>query len=101
MGSEMCIRDRGTGCVHTAPGHGVDDYRLCQENGIETPMTVMADGGYHDSVPMMQGHRVITDDGAFGSANGHVIKMLLECENYLQKALYAIAIRILGVLKSL
>ncbi len=77
--------EQGTGCVHTAPGHGVDDYRLCQENGIETPMTVMADGGYHDSVPMMQGHRVITDDGAFGSANGHVIKMLLECEKLFAK----------------
>ncbi len=74
--------DQGTGCVHTAPGHGVEDYATCQKNGIETPMTVMADGGYHDSVPMMHGHYVLTEEGAFGSANGHVIKMLLQ-ENQL------------------
>ena len=27
--------DTGTGAVHTAPGHGVDDYKVCQFNGIK------------------------------------------------------------------
>ena len=27
--------DTGTGAVHTAPGHGVDDYKICQFNGIK------------------------------------------------------------------
>ena len=85
LSGDYVTADQGTGCVHTAPGHGVEDYQTCQENGIETPITVMADGGYHDSVPMMQGHYVITEDGAFGSANGHVIKMLLEQEKLIAK----------------
>ncbi|MCJ1482970.1 isoleucine-tRNA ligase [Schaereria dolodes] len=27
--------DSGSGIVHIAPGHGMDDYELCQRNGIE------------------------------------------------------------------
>ncbi|HBD06541.1 MAG TPA: isoleucine--tRNA ligase [Firmicutes bacterium] len=27
--------DAGTGCVHTAPGHGMDDYKVCQKYGIQ------------------------------------------------------------------
>ncbi|NQY82860.1 MAG: isoleucine--tRNA ligase [Alphaproteobacteria bacterium] len=82
---EYVTNEQGTGCVHAAPGHGVDDHRLCQEHGIETPVTVMADGRYHDSVPMMQGHEVITEEGVFGSANGHVIRMLLAQEQMFTK----------------
>ena len=28
--------DAGTGCVHTAPGHGLEDWEACQKYGIET-----------------------------------------------------------------
>ncbi|KAL8921699.1 MAG: hypothetical protein Q9208_005628 [Pyrenodesmia sp. 3 TL-2023] len=28
--------DTGTGLVHIAPGHGIDDYELCQRHGIDT-----------------------------------------------------------------
>ncbi|MBQ8887232.1 MAG: class I tRNA ligase family protein, partial [Candidatus Gastranaerophilales bacterium] len=28
--------DAGTGCVHTAPGHGLEDWEACQRYGIET-----------------------------------------------------------------
>ena len=28
--------DAGTGCVHTAPGHGLEDWEVCQKYGIET-----------------------------------------------------------------
>lgn len=34
--------DSGTGCVHTAPGHGVDDYNVCQ-NYPELPIIVPVD----------------------------------------------------------
>ncbi len=34
--------DSGTGCVHTAPGHGVDDYEVCR-NYPELPMVVPVD----------------------------------------------------------
>ena len=77
--------EQGTGCVHTAPGHGADDYATCQKHGIDTPITVMADGSYHESVPLMQGHQVITAEGEYGSANGFVIKKLLEAGQLVHK----------------
>ena len=30
LGSHVTV-DAGTGCVHTAPGHGVDDYNVCKK----------------------------------------------------------------------
>lgn len=77
--------EQGTGCVHTAPGHGTDDYQTCQKHGIETPLSVKADGSYYDSIPMMQGHYVINAEGEFGSANGHVITLLLEAKGLFHK----------------
>lgn len=38
--------ESGTGCVHTAPGHGVDDYNVCRSYP-ELPIVVPVDGhGY-------------------------------------------------------
>ena len=36
--------ESGSGLVHVAPGHGMDDYRLCQEHGIE-PFAPVNDQG--------------------------------------------------------
>ncbi|WOC31322.1 MULTISPECIES: isoleucine--tRNA ligase [Caproicibacterium] len=35
--------DSGTGCVHTAPGHGVDDYNVCHDKYPELPILVPVD----------------------------------------------------------
>ena len=35
--------ESGTGCVHTAPGHGVDDYNVCKNNYPELPIIVPVD----------------------------------------------------------
>ncbi|MDO4503101.1 MAG: isoleucine--tRNA ligase [Coriobacteriia bacterium] len=41
--------DTGTGAVHTAPGHGVDDYKVCQANGIkEITMPVDDEGKFYE-----------------------------------------------------
>lgn len=47
--------DTGTGIVHTAPGHGVDDYLAGQKFGIETIMPVDDDGKFMDFVPHFAG----------------------------------------------
>ncbi len=40
--------ESGTGAVHTAPGHGVDDYKVCQFNGIkEIKMPVDDEGRFY------------------------------------------------------
>ena len=37
----------GTGCVHTAPGHGVEDFEVCVQHYPQLPVVVpVDDGGY-------------------------------------------------------
>jgi len=49
--AEYVTTEDGTGLVHTAPGHGVEDYVSGQMCNLETYSPVMADGRYDDSVP--------------------------------------------------
>lgn len=42
VGSHVTL-ESGTGCVHTAPGHGVDDFEVCK-NYPEIPVIVPVDG---------------------------------------------------------
>ena len=41
----------GTGLVHTAPGHGIDDYQTGLREGLEVYCPVQANGTYDDTVP--------------------------------------------------
>ncbi len=41
----------GTGLVHTAPGHGQEDYRTGQREGLEVYCPVQGDGTYDETVP--------------------------------------------------
>ena len=79
--------DAGTGFVHTAPGHGADDFEIwvaseaaLKVRGIETriPFTVAADGFYTEEAPGFAGKCVITDAGDTGDANAAVIEALKE-----------------------
>jgi isoleucyl-tRNA synthetase len=81
--------DAGTGFVHTAPGHGREDFDLWMANGqaltargIETriPYTVDENGAYTADAPGFEGKRVITDKGEPGDANEAVIKALIEAK---------------------
>ena len=78
--------DAGTGFVHTAPGHGRDDYDIwvasgqkLNARGIDTriPYTVDADGIYTDEAPGFDGKCVITQKGRKGDANQTVIDALV------------------------
>ena len=77
--------EAGTGFVHTAPGHGADDYEIGVREKLEIPQTVGADGKYFDHVPLFAGLQVIDDKGKFGAANGAVIKQLIELNALLAK----------------
>ena len=64
--------DTGTGAVHTAPGHGVDDYKVCQANGIkEIWMPVDDEGRFYQGSCRWEG--MSTDD-----ANPAIIQWLDE-----------------------
>ena len=79
--------DTGTGFVHTAPGHGSDDYiiwmnsqKMLRERDIDPtiPFTVDADGAFTEQAPGFTGKRVLKENGNKGDANEAVIKALAE-----------------------
>ncbi len=79
--------DAGTGFVHTAPGHGREDFEVWTASardlavrGINTaiPYTVDENGAFTEQAPGFTGKRVINDKGAKGDANDAVIAALTE-----------------------
>ncbi len=57
--------EAGTGFVHTAPGHGDDDYKVGHlQYGIPVPQTVDGSGCYYETVPLVAGKHVykVADD---------------------------------------
>ena len=47
--------DAGTGCVHTAPGHGADDYKVGLKYDLPILSPVGPNGTYTDEVPEYKG----------------------------------------------
>ena len=83
--------DTGTGFVHTAPGHGADDYviwtasqKMLRERSIDTtiPFTVDADGVLTAAAPGFTGKRVLKENGdkpkPEDGANDAVVKALVD-----------------------
>ena len=73
--------------MHTAPGHGREDFDIWMEHrselearGISTtiPYTVDENGAFTDAAPGFTGKRVINDKGEKGDANEAVIKALID-----------------------
>ncbi len=54
--------EAGTGYVHTAPGHGEDDYHLALQFKIAIPETVDGEGKYYPHVPLFAGKHVFKID---------------------------------------
>jgi isoleucyl-tRNA synthetase len=50
--------DAGTGAVHTAPGHGADDYKTGVKYGLEIYAPLDAGGHYNESVELFAGLKV-------------------------------------------
>ncbi|MDD7911344.1 isoleucine--tRNA ligase [Pseudovibrio exalbescens] len=78
--------DAGTGFVHTAPGHGAEDFQMFLDNreafakaGTEqVPLTVQEDGSYYPHVPLFQGEYILNRKGGEGSTNKAVIAKLTD-----------------------
>jgi isoleucyl-tRNA synthetase len=79
--------DTGTGFVHTAPGHGREDFDIWMENkslldagkiSTTIPYTVDENGAFTEHAPGFTGKRVINDKGEKGDANEAVIKALVD-----------------------
>jgi isoleucyl-tRNA synthetase len=83
--------DIGTGFVHTAPGHGREDFDIWMANQHHLtlrhsiPYTVDDDGFFTKEAPGFEGRRVIDDKGNWGDANEAVITALIEAGNLLAR----------------
>jgi isoleucyl-tRNA synthetase len=83
LAGDHVTEEAGTGFVHTAPGHGVEDYQLWIASGRrEIPDVVDPDGAYYPSVPLFGGLKVLETEGKkagkFGPANSAVMDRLIE-----------------------
>jgi isoleucyl-tRNA synthetase len=58
---EHVTAEAGTGAVHTAPGHGQDDYRLGLRYGLEVYSPVTGDGHFVADAPLVGGQTL--DEG--------------------------------------
>ena len=82
--------EAGTGFVHTAPGHGRDDFEIwmtkandIEAKGISTaiPFTVADDGSFTEDAPGFPDVRIMDDKGKKGKANQAVITALIGQNN--------------------
>jgi isoleucyl-tRNA synthetase len=55
---EHVTKDQGTGCVHTAPGHGQEDYEVGQRYGLEVYAPVDAHGRFTQEAGPFAGQKV-------------------------------------------
>jgi isoleucyl-tRNA synthetase len=74
---EHVTLEAGTGCVHTAPGHGQEDYELALKEGLEVYNPVDNYGKYLSTVEFFGGQQVF-------AANQSVIDKLTETGALLQ-----------------
>ncbi|WP_371377855.1 isoleucine--tRNA ligase [Thalassotalea aquiviva] len=68
---EHVTTDSGTGCVHTAPGHGVDDFNVGRNYNLEVANPVGANGVYLEDTELFAGQHVF-------KANDSVVEVLKE-----------------------
>lgn len=68
---EHVTTDSGTGCVHTAPAHGPEDFQVGKQYQLPLINPVLANGCYAEDVPLFAGQFVL-------KANPQVVDVLRE-----------------------
>ena len=63
--------EAGTGAVHTAPNHGLDDYVVAMKEGIPVDSPVTGRGVYADGTPLFAGEHIT-------KANMHILEVMRE-----------------------
>ena len=63
--------ETGTGAVHTAPGHGVDDYNVGVQYGLPVTNPVADNGCFREDTELFAGEHVF-------KANSHIIEALID-----------------------
>ena len=82
IGGDYVTTESGTGLVHTAPGHGEDDFRVGQRYGLPILSPVDAAGKFTEEAGQFAGLNVLKD------ANGAIIEALQEAKALLKEEAY-------------
>ena len=82
IGGDYVTTDAGTGLVHTAPGHGQDDYLVGQRYGLPILAPVDDDGNFTEEAGPFAGLNVL------GDGNTAVIAALQEAQSLLKEEPY-------------
>ena len=95
LSGEHVTDETGTGFVHTAPGHGAEDYVAWMESpewhdkDQPVPQTVGRDGAFLEHIPFFAGQHIIRIDGKKqgqdGPANKAVMEQLIQAERLLAR----------------
>ncbi len=70
LGNHVTL-DAGTGCVHTAPGHGAEDHLIALQYGLDAYSPVEDNGVFSDDVEFFRGQFIF-------KANENIISFLQE-----------------------
>lgn len=82
IGGDYVTTDSGTGLVHTAPGHGQEDYMVGQRYGLPILSPVDDNGNFTEEAGQFQGLNVL------GDGNGAVVEALQEVKALLKEEPY-------------
>ena len=82
IGGDYVTTEAGTGLVHTAPGHGQDDYLVGQRYGLPILAPVDDDGTFTEEAGQFAGLNVL------GDGNTAVIAALQEAQSLLKEEPY-------------
>ncbi|MEG8098794.1 isoleucine--tRNA ligase [Candidatus Liberibacter brunswickensis] len=94
--AEYVANNCGTGFVHVAPGHGIEDFsawnaakKILQDCSIDTrvPCTVNEKGFYTKEAPGFTKVRVLDDLGEKGDANEAIISSLINANMLLNRSI--------------
>ncbi|MEO1177346.1 MAG: class I tRNA ligase family protein, partial [Pseudomonadota bacterium] len=79
--ADFVTDEEGTGFVHCAPSHGMEEFELYRDLGmLEDVITynVNPDGRFRDDLPFFGGKAILKPNGKEGNANAAIIDKLVE-----------------------
>ena len=89
--ADYVTTESGTGCVHTAPGHGMDDYLTGLKHGLEIYCPVADNGRYLEDgrIPTELVGLTVAEKGGRCEANDKVLEILEASGNLLKAEPYS------------
>ena len=82
LGGDYITTESGTGLVHTAPGHGQEDYMVGQKYGLPILSPVDDHGNFTSEAGKFEGLNVL------GEGNGAIVEALIEVNSLLKEEPY-------------